>query len=63
MNTLPDDKVREISDFADFVIKRYEESQLTLDIQKLTEQSQTFDFLKDEEDLYTEDDLKEVYNG
>ena len=63
ISTLPDDKVREISDFADFIIKRYEETQLTLEIQKLSEQGQTFEFLKDEEDLYTEADLKKVYNG
>ena len=63
ISTLPDDKIREISDFADFIIKRYEETQLTLEIQKLSEQGQTFEFLKDEEDLYTEADLKKVYNG
>lgn len=63
INTLPDDKIREISEFADFLIKRDEEAQLTNEIQKLTEQSQTFDFLKDEEDIYTVEDLKEVYNG
>jgi hypothetical protein len=34
INQLPDDKAEEISDFADFVFKRYEESQLTNGIQK-----------------------------
>ena len=53
----------EISDFADFVIKRHEEQKLTEGIQKLTTNSQAFDFLNKEEDLYWEADLKEVYNG
>ncbi len=63
INRLPSDKAEEISDFADFVIKRYEEHRLTEGIQMLTSNSQTFDFLNNEEDLYSEADLKEVYNG
>ncbi|MEO6732265.1 MAG: hypothetical protein ABIN01_13695 [Ferruginibacter sp.] len=63
INQLPADKAEEISDFAEFVIKRYEEHKLTEGIQKLTADSQGFDFLKSEEDLYSVADLKEVYNG
>jgi hypothetical protein len=63
INQLPEDKAREISDFADFVSKRYEEHKLTQGIQKLIANSKTFDFLNDEEDLYSVADLKEVYNG
>ncbi len=63
INQLPSDKAEEISDFADFVIKRYEEHRLTEGIQVLTSKSQTFDFLNNEEDLYSEADLKEVYNA
>ena len=63
INTLPPDKAEEISDFAEFVIKRYEEHRLTEGIQQLTSKSQAFDFLKSEEDIYTVADLKEVYNG
>ena len=63
INQLPEDKAQEISDFADFVSKRYEEHQLTQGIQKLIANSKTFDFLNDEEDLYSVADLKEVYNG
>ena len=62
INQLPEDKAEEISDFADFVSKRYEEHQLTQGIQKLTADSLAFDFLNNEEDLYTIADLKEVYN-
>ena len=63
INQLPEDKAEEISDFADFVSKRYEEYSITQGIQQLTLNSQTFDFLHNEEDLYSEADLKEVYNG
>ena len=63
INRLPEEKAVEISDFADFVSKRYEEHLLTQGIQQLTSGSKTFDFLKEEEDLYSIADLKEVYNG
>lgn len=63
INQLPEDKAEEISDFADFVIKRYEEQLLTKGIAELTADSTAFSFLKDEEDIYTEEDIKERYNG
>lgn len=63
INQLPVDKAEEISDFAEFVRKRHDEQQLTEGIQLLGENSGAFQFLKDEEDIYTIADLKEVYNG
>lgn len=63
INQLPEDKAEEISDFADFVSKRYEEHQLTRGIQKLTADSRAFEFLNADDDLYSVSDLKEVYNG
>ncbi len=60
---LPEDKAEEISVFADFLIKRYEDDKLTKGIQNLASESQAFEFLNDEDDIYTTDDLKEVYNG
>ncbi|TAE41849.1 MAG: hypothetical protein EAY66_01250, partial [Sphingobacteriales bacterium] len=59
INQLPQEKATEISDFADFVIKRYEDQVMTDSIQKLTSESKVFAFLNDEEDLYTLTDLKE----
>jgi hypothetical protein len=61
-NQLPEDKVEEISNFADFILKRYEESELLRGIQKIASESNTFNFLDNEEDLYTIADLKKVYN-
>lgn len=63
INRLPEEKALEISDFADFLSKRYEEDKLTQGIQQLASDSDTFNFLAEEEELYSEADLKEVYNG
>ena len=63
INQLPADKAQEISDFAEFVIKRYEEYLLNRGMQQLTSQSQAFDFLDEDEELYSRADLKEIYNG
>jgi len=63
INRLPENKAEEISDFADFIARRYEEHLLTERIQQITSDSQTYDFLKDDEDLYTEADLKELNNA
>ena len=60
INQLPEDKAVEISDFADFLIKRHEDVQLSKDLTSLAS-GESFDFLNDEEDLYTESDIKEVY--
>jgi hypothetical protein len=63
INQLPEEKAKEISDFADFIIKQYEDQLLTKGIAHLTSNSKAFEFLKDEEDLYTEADIKEPYSG
>lgn len=60
INQLPEEKAVEISDFADFLIKRHEDVQLSKDLTNLAS-GKSFDFLNDEEDLYTESDIKEVY--
>ena len=63
INQLPEDKAAEISDFADFLFKRYEEQQLSKGIRQMTSDSNAFEFLKQEEDIYSIADLKKVYNG
>lgn len=63
INQLPEDKAAEISTFAEFVMKQYEELQLSRGIQKMTAESLSIDFLNEEEELYSVSDLKEVYNG
>ncbi len=63
IDQLPEDRASEISEFAEFVFKRYEEQQLSSGIKKIISTSESFDFLNNEEDLYSLADLKEVYNG
>ena len=62
INQLPDSKAEEISEFADFVIKQYEEQKLTEEIQNFISQSQSFDFLNSEEEIYSEKDLKKLFS-
>ena len=62
INQLPENKAEEISDFADFLIKKYRDQELTQEIQHAVSESNSFDFLRTEEDLYTESDLKEKYH-
>lgn len=63
LKQLPQEKAEEISDFADFLFKRYEEKMLSEGIQKMVSTSESFEFLMNEEEIYTVADLKEVYNG
>ena len=61
LSKLPQDKVKEVSDFADYILKTYDEEILQKGIEKLVSNSTTYNFLKDEEDLYSVEDLKETY--
>lgn len=58
---LPDTKIREVNDFADFLLSRIDDKITLEGIQKLAVDSKVFEFLKDEEDLYSVNDLKEKY--
>ena len=61
ISKLPTEKAEEVADFADNVLKNYEEQMLQKGIEKLVMQSHAFQFLNDEEDLYSVDDIKEKY--
>jgi hypothetical protein len=61
LNKLPDQKLKEVSDFAEFLLNRIENQILTEGIQKITADSKAFNFLEDEENIYTVEDLKERY--
>jgi hypothetical protein len=63
INRLPEEKAVEISDFADFIGKRYEEQCINEGIKQITSNSGAFEFLHTEEELYELSDLKKVYNG
>jgi len=61
LTKLPDNKLKEVSDFAEFLLNRIENKIITEGIQKLVTDSKSFQFLEDEEDLYSADDLKERF--
>ncbi len=61
LSKLPNDKVKEVSDFTEYLFKKYDEEMMQKGIEKLVSNSNAFQFLKDEEDLYSESDLKEKY--
>jgi len=58
---LPDTKIQEINDFAEFLLSKIDDRIILENIQKLSSESKSFDFLKDEEDIYDVNDLKERY--
>jgi len=61
LEKLPDEKVSEIATFAEFLLKTYDEYILRKGVSELNSLSKSFDFLNDEDELYTVDDLKERY--
>jgi len=46
LSKLPNDKVREVSDFTEYILKKYEEETLQSGIEKLVGDSTAFQFLK-----------------
>jgi len=61
LSKLPNDKVREVSDFTEYILKKYEEDTMQKGIEKLVNDSNAFQFLNDDEDLYTVNDIIEKY--
>jgi len=58
LSQLPTDKVKEISDFAEFLLKQLDDQILKKGMTELVSNSDSFDFLKEEEELYSINDLK-----
>jgi hypothetical protein len=61
ISQLPDLKIKEVNDFADFLLTKIDDNIIQEGIQSLISDSKSFAYLKEEEDLYTVDDLKESY--
>ena len=57
ISKLPNDKVREVSDFTEYILKKNEEESLQKGIEKSVSDSTAFQILKDDEDLYTVNDI------
>lgn len=58
---LPDVKIKEVDDFIDFLLGKIDDKIINDGMQKLISNSKAFEFLNDEEDLYTVNDVKEKY--
>jgi hypothetical protein len=58
---LPDVKIKEISDFAEFLLMKIDDQILQHGIQDIASNSKAFSYLNEEEDLYSVNDLKERY--
>ncbi|HBL76849.1 MAG: hypothetical protein A2W90_22935 [Bacteroidetes bacterium GWF2_42_66] len=59
---LPEAKIIEVSNFADFLLSKIDDGILQDGIQKITSESKAFEYLLVEEDIYSVNDLKEKYN-
>jgi hypothetical protein len=59
INQFPNDKAVEISDFADFLFKRYEEEELAKGLQSVISESKTFFILREDDEIYSIKDLKD----
>ena len=59
---LPENKLKEVEDYLDLLIEKYKDDALIQEgIEDIVENSKTYDFLKEEDDIYTVNDLKEKY--
>jgi len=61
LSQLPQDRVREVNDYADYILKKYEEEILQKGVEQIISDSKSFEFLKDEEELYSTEDLREIF--
>lgn len=59
LKILPENKVKEALDYIEYLYNKNEDSILTEGMMRLSAESGSFDFLEDEEELYTYDDIKE----
>ena len=61
ISRLPEWRIREVSDFVEFLIQKVEDGELVNEIQKNNVKSKSFHFLEEEEELYKDDDLTEKF--
>ncbi|MGM0934345.1 MAG: hypothetical protein ACQEWD_12955 [Bacteroidota bacterium] len=54
-------RLKQVSDFVEFLLQKKEDRELLNDIQNNATESETFDFLKEDEELYNDDDLSEKF--
>ncbi|HYM92973.1 MAG TPA: hypothetical protein VET23_02465 [Chitinophagaceae bacterium] len=63
LQKLPAAKVAEVAGFVDLILQRNEDKEITTAISQLSAQTKSYQFLEEEEDLYTLSDVKAPYNA
>ena len=58
---LPASKLKEVNDFVEFLLNKIDDQMITEGIREIASASESFNFLNDEPDLYSVNDLKIKY--
>jgi hypothetical protein len=58
---LPTRRIREVNDYVEFILQKTEDVIITEGLQQLSSSCQGFDFLNNEPELYSINDLKATY--
>jgi hypothetical protein len=53
LKKLPESRIKEVSDFAEFILKKNDEEVIQKGIEKMVSESDSFYFLNDEEGIYS----------
>lgn len=61
LSKLPNEKLKEVSDFAEFLLSKLDNEMFNEGILKVVTTSKSYDFLDDDDDLYTVNDIIEKY--
>ncbi len=61
LEKLSEKYLMEAAHYIEYLTKKFEETILEKGIPKLTEESESFQFLAEEQEIYTKSDLKERY--
>ena len=61
LSRLPQEKILEVNDFAEYILENYDREILQKGTEEIVSKSKTFDFLAEEEELYSLEDLKEKF--
>lgn len=58
INKLPTPRVQEVNNFVEFMLQKTDDALITEGLQRLSAIGRTYNFLNDEPELYSSDDLK-----
>ena len=58
---LPTTRIREVSDFVEFMLQKVDDALITEGLQELSSASRVYDFLENEPEIYSVSDLKVKY--